>query len=218
MYSSKNFTNPSWQKKETEIIVDLLKHNDVFINLGANIGYYVCLASNFKVKTFAFEPDFFNLKVLFKNIQLNKVKNCLVLPLATYSQNSIKPIYGRGVTASLYLNWDNTEVFDNKDFIQTVKLDDLIKDEDLEKNTFILMDIENSEYQTLLGSTKILQSKKKPSWIVEVHPRFYSKSDHKLVEFDKIFQLFWENDYASYLIAKETIFKIDQVTMPTFIN
>ena len=71
------------------------------------------------------------------------------------------------------------------------------------------MDIENSEYQTLLGSTKFFKVKK-PSWIVEVHPRFYSKSDHKLVEFDKIFQLFWENDYASYLIAKETILKIDQ--------
>ena len=41
MFSSENFTNPSWQKKETEIIINLLKNNEIFLNLGANIGLCV---------------------------------------------------------------------------------------------------------------------------------------------------------------------------------
>lgn len=210
MFSSENFTNPSWQKKETEIIINLLKNNEIFLNLGANIGYYVCLASKFKIKIIAVEPDYFNLKVLYRNIELNKIDDCLVLPMASYSKNSIKTIFGRGVTASLFLSWDNTEKFDNKDFIQTFKLDDLIREEDLKKKTLILMDIENSEYDTLLGSLKILKSQNKPSWIVEVHPTFYSKKKEPLVEFDKIFNLFWQNEYVSFLITDNELIKIDQ--------
>ena len=79
------------------------------------------MASKFKIKIIAV-ANYFNLKVLYKNIELNKIDDCLVLPMASYSKNSIKPIFGRGVTASLFLNWDNTEKFDNKDFIQTFKM------------------------------------------------------------------------------------------------
>ncbi len=218
MYSTENFTNPSWQKKETEIIINLLKNNEIFLNLGANIGYYVCLASKFKIKIIAVEPDYFNLKVLYKNIELNKIDDCLVLPMASYSKNSIKPIFGHGVTASLFLNWDNTEKFDNKDFIQTFKIDDLIREKDLEKKTFILMDIENSEYETLLGSLKTLKNKNKPSWIVEVHPTFYSKKNKPLVEFDKIFNLFWENEYVSFLITDHELIKIEQNNYKNYSN
>ena len=218
MYSTKNFTNPSWQKKETDIIINLLKNNETFINLGANIGYYVCLASKFKIKIIAVEPDYFNLKVLFRNIELNNIDDCLVLPMASYSKNSVKPIFGRGVTASLFLNWDNTEKFDNKDFIQTFKLDELIKEIDLEKKTFILMDIENSEYETLKGAFKILKSKNKPSWIVEVHPTFYSKDNKPSIEFDHIFKLFWDNEYLSFLINDEELIKIDQNNYKSNLN
>ncbi len=210
MYSTENFINPSWQKKETEIIIKLLKNNEIFINLGANIGYYVCLASKFKTKIIAVEPDYFNLKVLFRNIELNKIYDCLIFPMASYSENSIKPIYGRGVTASLFLNWDNTKKFDNKDFIQTLKLDEVIKEKDLEKNTFILMDIENSEYEALIGSSKILQSENKPCWIVEVHPTFYSKDNKPSIKFDHIFKLFWDNEYLSFLINDKELIKIDE--------
>tara|TARA_Y100000768_G_C23945505_1_gene667379 strand:+ start:435 stop:1316 length:882 start_codon:yes stop_codon:yes gene_type:complete len=210
MYSTENFINPSWQKKETDIIINLLKNNETFINLGANIGYYVCLASKFKVKIIAVEPDYFNLKVLYRNIELNNIDDCLVLPMASYSKNSVKPIFGRGVTASLFVNWDNTEKFDNKDFIQTFKLDELIKEKDLEKNTFILMDIENSEYETLIGAFKILKSKNRPSWIVEVHPTFYSQKKEPSIFFDQIFNLFWENEYLSFLITDNELIQIDK--------
>ena len=40
------------------------------------------------------------------------------------------------------------------------------------------MDIENSEYETLLGSLKTLKNKNKPSWIVEVHQHFILKKSH----------------------------------------
>ncbi len=210
MYSTENFTNPSWQKKETEVIINLLKNNDLFLNLGANIGYYVCLASKLKKNIIAVEPDYFNLKVLYKNINFNKIEDCLVVPMATYDKNAIKPMYGRGVTASLFFNWDNTEKTDLKDLIPTFKLDDLIKEKVNAKNTFILMDIENSEYKSLLGSSSILSSKNKPIWMVEVHPTFYSKASRPLKEFDDIFNIFWRNQYSSYLVAESGLIKIDE--------
>ena len=154
------------------------------------------MASKFKVKIIAVEPDYFNLKVLYKNIELNNIEDCLVLPMATYSKNSVKPIFGRGVTASLFENWDNTNEFDNKDLIQSFKLDEIINEIYLKK-TFILMDIENSEYETLKGSLNILKSKNKPSWIVSASN--FTQKKMRLHFFDKIFSLFWENEYLSFL-------------------
>jgi FkbM family methyltransferase len=209
MFATPNFIDPSWQKKETDVIAKILKNNEIFINLGANYGFYVCLAAKFKNKIIAVEPDFFNLKVLYRNIQLNKIEDCIVIPMATYDKNSLMPIYGGGVTASLSSGWDNTTKSDEKSLVPTFKFENLIKEKYFNKKTLILMDIENSEYKTLLGSTEILQSDNKPCWIVEIHPIFYSREKKSSEEFDKIFRLFWENGYFSYLIADNGLIKVD---------
>ncbi len=209
MFTTKNFTNRNWQNKETEIILLILKNSNMFINLGANIGYYVCLASNFKLKIIAVEPDLFNLKVLFKNIKLNKISDITVLPMATYDENSLKPIYGRGVTSSLFLNWDNTTDIDNKGYVPTFKLQDLFNRNVIKENTFILADIENSELKTLIGSADILAAENKPVWIIEVHPIFYSKKKKTNEDFNKIFDIFWNNNYDSYLITDKDLKKIN---------
>ena len=50
MYSTENFSNPSWQKKETEVIINLLKNNDLFLNLGANMDITFVWRQNLRLK------------------------------------------------------------------------------------------------------------------------------------------------------------------------
>jgi FkbM family methyltransferase len=56
-----------------------------FIDVGANIGYFTCLMSNFAGpagKVLAVEPELYNFKLLQQNISANNLKNVEVFPCA----------------------------------------------------------------------------------------------------------------------------------------
>ena len=60
--------NGSFEITETNILIKLSSHADLFINVGANYGFYCCLALSKGIKTSAFEPVYTNLRILYKNI------------------------------------------------------------------------------------------------------------------------------------------------------
>ncbi len=45
-----------FEPTETEVVMQLLDQADVMINIGANVGYYCCLALQKKKRVIAFEP------------------------------------------------------------------------------------------------------------------------------------------------------------------
>ena len=64
--------------KEPETIewIDNFKKDSVFYDIGANVGLYSIYASISKnSKVFSFEPSFFNLELLARNIYSNKINN-----------------------------------------------------------------------------------------------------------------------------------------------
>ena len=61
----------TFEPVETEIVKKLLGQADVFINVGANIGYYCCWALSYGKHTVAFEPIELNLRYLYKNMKGN---------------------------------------------------------------------------------------------------------------------------------------------------
>lgn len=54
-----------FESEETAIIADLLPRVDVFVDIGANLGYYTCLALQNGRSVIAFEPQQQNLRCLF---------------------------------------------------------------------------------------------------------------------------------------------------------
>lgn len=75
--------NGSFEAEEIEIVSEILKQTNVFINVGANYGYYCCLALQAGVHTVAFEPIDLNLRLLYKNIQVNGWQDKIeIFPLA----------------------------------------------------------------------------------------------------------------------------------------
>src|SRR5204863_10011104 len=65
-------------KGQTELFKSLIKPGMVIVDIGANIGYYTCLAARMLNGTghvYAFEPDAKNFDFLSRNIKVNEFKN-----------------------------------------------------------------------------------------------------------------------------------------------
>jgi FkbM family methyltransferase len=86
-----------WEPELTQRISATLKLGDVFVDVGANMGYYTLLASQAVGNdglVVAFEPSRSNFQTLLKNLQSNPSGNVMVLNLALSDQDSIAKLWG----------------------------------------------------------------------------------------------------------------------------
>lgn len=147
------------------VIEKLLKPNNTFVDVGANVGIISLFASrllNKNGKVIAFEPLPSSFEMLENNIRLNNIKNIETFPYAC--SNNLKTKYislesaeNRG-GASLKTNIENSSTS-----VKSIILDDfleIIPD-------FIKIDVEGHELEVLEGLKNILSSKKPPILIVE---------------------------------------------------
>lgn len=184
--------------EETAIIKKLLSQVDLFVDIGANLGYYSCLALQFGKPVVAFEPQQQNLQCLFQNLTANGWEDrAEVFPLALSDHSGLLTLYGAsGPSASLIKNWASY----SSRFKKTVPvstLDNILAGRFSGERLFIKMDVEGAEFQVLKGATATLQLLPKPIWLLEIcleefHP------EGKNPDFQKIFQLFWENNYLAF--------------------
>jgi FkbM family methyltransferase len=191
-----------FEPEETKLLGALMQHVDHFVNVGANIGYYCCLALQRGLPVIAFEPEHSNLLVLLRNIRENGWKDKIeVHPVALTDRPGIVDIYGSGTGASLLRGWANTPV----DLVASIPAStlDLSVGQRLQgRNALILIDIEGAEHSALQGAALTLQQDPKPIWIVEIcshqhQPAGISVNPRLLDTFD----LFWNTGYVAYTVA-----------------
>lgn len=201
---------------ENKLIIDILKKSKVFVDVGANTGFYSCISLALKKQTIAIEPISENVNMLIKNIQINKFNDIEIYPVAAADKNSFLTIYGHGVTASLYKNWDNVLQNRISEKIPTLTLDTILGDKFIDKQIFIMIDNENAQYVTLLGSKKILSSKIKPIWLVEIFSDFSIEqkiTSVKKTYYQEVFDIFTENNYDCFFCfedEKDTIKQLNK--------
>ena len=89
--------NGQFEPEETQIVKNILPNVDVVINVGANIGYYCCIALSQEKHVVAFEPITLNLRYLMRNIIANNWESRIeVFPIALSNSVGIVEIYGGG--------------------------------------------------------------------------------------------------------------------------
>jgi FkbM family methyltransferase len=184
--------------EETTIISRLLPRVDVFVDIGANLGYYTCLALQSGKSVIAFEPQQQNLYCLFQNLIANGWENkAEVFPLALSENPGLLTLYGAsGPSASLIKNWAGY----SSRFKKTVPvstLDKVLAGRVLGRRLFIKIDVEGAEYQVMKGALMMLELSPRPIWLLEIcleefHPDGYNPN------FLKIFELFWSYGYQAY--------------------
>lgn len=155
------------KEKETIAWIESFDKDDIFFDIGANIGLYSCYAAQKGIRTFSFEPSVFNLEILAKNININKLNNLVtIIPIALSNKNIISNLNiqslengGSHSTFSEKYSYDGKS-FDIKLYYQTlgITLDKFVEIYKVPQPNHIKIDVDGIEHLILEGSLKVLKN------------------------------------------------------------
>ena len=204
------FRSDSFFLKEPETLhyISLFKKSDIFWDIGANIGLYSLFAAKIKnCKVYSFEPSVFNLEILARNINQNKLqRNIKIIPISLGDKN-IKgffhiPVDSYGSALSSFKNKkDKKDIFS----YQTISLnsDFLINNKIIEKPDYIKLDVDGNEMEILKGIKKNISKVK--SIILEMD--YSNKLKIKMIQnYFKINNFFLKSKNQSKMI-KESLYR-----------
>lgn len=154
----------------------------VFIDIGANIGYYTIQSARWVGGTghvFAFEPIPTTRGLLEQNIALNNQRNITVLPIACSSRNGhARMITGRDS------GWSRLVPNDKGDTeVEICTLDRVVQDLGIKRMDVLKIDVEGSDFEVIRGAKRAI-SIFRPVVMLEVeHTENYGTSINEIEEF-----------------------------------
>jgi FkbM family methyltransferase len=203
---------------ETEIVKKLLPHVSTVVNIGANIGYYTCIALNQKKYVIAFEPVGLNLKYLLRNIKANNWCAFVeVFPIALSNKTGIIDIYGGGTGASLIRGWAG-QSDSQRQLVPCSTLNIILGHRFESDKVLFIVDIEGAEKMMLEGASLFLDRFNKPIWMVEISVAEHQPDGVKInPNLLSTFELFWENGYDS-ITADEFNKEVDRAQIQAILK
>lgn len=222
-HGNESMENGIFEPFETNLVKKIFPEVDIVVNVGANIGYYTCLALQNNKKVIAFEPMELNVQYLLKNIKANNwQRNSEILPIALSNEVGIIQMYGSGTGASLVKGWAGTpESYST--LVPCSTLNNILGDRFSDEKVFVIVDIEGAENMMLEGASKLLDMKPKPIWLVEISTQEHQPNGVKInPALLETFEKFWSRDYESISadrllrkITKEEIYQIIETKTDT---
>jgi len=170
-------------KKEPETIEWIerfFKKNDVFYDVGANVGAYSLVAAKFfkgNIKVYAFEPAFTTFPELCKNILINKCHESIIplqiglsdtTTIDVFNYNNLIPggaLHALGEPID-YKGDIFAPVF--KQPMLSYRIDDLVNQFNIPLPNHMKIDIDGNEFKVLKGAEKTLDSPLVKSVLLEV--------------------------------------------------
>ncbi|HQQ64258.1 MAG TPA: FkbM family methyltransferase [Pseudomonadales bacterium] len=147
-----------WEAYETSLTLQHLHPGDVYVDVGANIGYYTLIAAQrvgVHGKVIAYEPDTDNFALLQRNVALNQLSHVRIFPCALSDKNE---------TGQLFLSEDNFgdhRIYGSGDHRKTRNITLLKGDEHVGQQTgridFLKIDTQGSEYFVVNGLHGLLE-------------------------------------------------------------
>jgi FkbM family methyltransferase len=182
-------------KEEPETIswLDKLTPEDVYWDIGANVGLYAIYAAKFRrCSTVAFEPESQNYALLVENIVLNGVSgNCLPANIAMAERAEVNRLRVRYITKGGAFNmfqppsdaaaealpesflaaqkYEQHQGFDQLVFGCSV--DDLVLKHGLPAPTFLKLDVDGLEPNIVMGAMETIKSGRLRSLLIELNTR-----------------------------------------------
>lgn len=192
------------EREQTIEFLNRVKKDTIVFDVGANVGYYTLLASlqvGTNGKVFAFEPVVRNLSYLNRHIELNRLKNVVVLPLACSDKSELVEFsFGANRAEGHLIEVDDAKSTDEKFFsytyVHTISLDEFVH---YSKNSpnIIKIDVEGAELLVLKGAKEILKNNK-PVIFLSIHSEELEITCKEfLLEFDYEFILLDEKERPS---------------------
>lgn len=193
-----------FEPHETALVKKLIQEVDAVVNVGANIGYYICLALHGGKPIIAFEPIPENVHFLLRNIKSNGWESrALVYPIALSNKVGILEIYGGGTGASLIEGWSENSKEDML-LVPSSTLNQVLKGQFQDEKILFIIDIEGAEKMVLDGATDFIARNPRPMWLIEVtshqhQPKGIAVNPHLF----ETFQIFWAAGYEAWAVEDE---------------
>ena len=175
----------STEPETIEWIDSFEKKDDlIFWDIGANIGLYSIYNSikNKSSSTIAFEPSTSNLRVLSRNISINKLENLIKIfpiPLTNKENKFLLMKEGEFMEGAALNTFGETFNFEGKEFKEKMnykvigtKINYLIDNKILEIPDYIKIDVDGIEQLIIEGANKHRKNKKIKSLSIEINENF----------------------------------------------
>ena len=192
-----------YKEPETLQWIDQFKSNTVFLDVGANVGLYSIYAAKTKNTTvYAFEPSFFNLEYLARNIFINGLSEKInIIPLALNNTAGINPFHltstaWGGALSTFDQKFDDSGKEMHPEFVYKttgIDLDTLSKLLQLEKADYVKIDVDGLEHIILSGAKNTLKNAREI--LVEINDNF---SEQREVSNNILVELGFELDQKVY--------------------
>lgn len=155
----------------TDYFMKIINKDDIILDIGANIGYYVLIGAKRAKKIYAVEPVPENFQNLNLNLKLNNYSNVETYQIALGDKIGEQEMY-----LSTKSNWHS--FYKPANFIKTIKIkmdtvDNFLKDKITP--TFVRMDVEGYETAIIKGMPETLKKIKK--MFIEVHSEILSDQE-----------------------------------------
>lgn len=188
--------NGIWEPRITAIVSGALQKGNVFIDVGAHVGYYSLLASQ-RVgstgKVIAIEPNPPTLDRLRRNIHLNGASNIVVEPVACTDVGRTLRFFQADLENTGGSSLASQNARGAKQIsVAGVPLDKIVESLGLSHVDFVKIDVEGAEMQVLGGMTNIL-AKYRPKIVIELKADLLANMGTSL---DAALALFHKNGYT----------------------
>lgn len=206
-----------WEPYETSLLLSLLAPGDVFVDVGANLGYFSVLAASIVGEhgsVIAFEPDPSNFALLQANSRLNHCEQQLATVWAGLAADDC--------SGQLFLSEDNLgdhQVFatamERRSVPITLVNGSRFLGDRLQRLDLLKVDVQGAEYAVMQGLMPLLQSLSSPSRIIlELSPlslRQAGASGRALIELlGSLAQPLWIIDHIEHRLVPSSVTELAQ--------
>ena len=197
----------TWQRQLTQFIAQTLRQGEVFVDVGANLGYFTLLAANAVGRSghvYSFEPEPRNFALLQSNAALNDFTHVTARQFAIGAQSG---------EARLHLSDANLgahSLVELEGLGQGLRVPILTLSEALgqEKRAvdMIKIDIQGLELAVLRGAEPLIDTqRRKPRIVMEFNPGPFEQADPGLVWFQDFLRRFGYRTHAFIANERATV-------------
>ena len=186
----------AWDPDLSTFIETNLSPGDVFIDVGAHVGYFTLLAARRvgpRGTVLSIEPNPFALDQLRRNVERSHLRNVLMEHTACGESRATVPLYlqteSNSSMASLYFGKASSAGAVD---VRCTPLDDLCQERGLHRVMLVKIDVEGAELFVLRGMKRIMREMR-PAIVIELHPHLLEDVGTPLHE---VLALLQELDYV----------------------
>jgi FkbM family methyltransferase len=184
-------TSGVWEWYVTAAFARLLSPGDVFVDVGANVGYYTKLASRLVGPTghvYALEPASDSLERLRRNLELDVVSNVTTLNVAAGADEKQVTLFGPasghdGTSSFLELQHITSEPSVTTE-VPVRPLHSLLEPAEFDRVKLVKIDVEGYEVEVLQGLEPAFEGRR-PTLLVEIHATFAPDAPAYVADFCK---------------------------------